>query len=144
MVLLSDLRGTKKVISENKQALFNSPRQVTLGNPNGDVTMVEFFDYNCGFCKRALDDIEFKRINYVEEVQRKVYERMIAERERIAREEAEIAAEKERIEKEKAAAGIIPAQVEPGEHEVTFTFSPTELRESEATIVAQATRCPSA
>jgi membrane protease subunit HflC len=29
-------------------------------------------------------DIEFKRINYVEEVQRKVYERMIAERERVA------------------------------------------------------------
>ena len=37
--------------------MFNSPRQVTLGNPNGDVTMVEFFDYNCGFCKRALDDM---------------------------------------------------------------------------------------
>jgi protein-disulfide isomerase len=47
----------KKVIVENKDALLNSPRQVTLGNPNGDVTMVEFFDYNCGFCKRALDDM---------------------------------------------------------------------------------------
>jgi len=29
---------------------------VTIGNPQGDVTMVEFFDYNCGFCKRALSD----------------------------------------------------------------------------------------
>jgi protein-disulfide isomerase len=47
----------KKVIVENKDVLLNSPRQVTLGNPNGDVTMVEFFDYNCGFCKRALDDM---------------------------------------------------------------------------------------
>src|SRR5262245_28851676 len=47
----------QKVIVENKEALLNSPRQVTLGNPNGDVTMVEFFDYNCGFCKRALDDM---------------------------------------------------------------------------------------
>ena len=28
-----------------------------LGNPQGDVTMVEFFDYNCGFCKRALGDM---------------------------------------------------------------------------------------
>ncbi len=46
-----------KAIVDNKQTLFNSPRQVTLGNPNGDVTMVEFFDYNCGFCKRALDDM---------------------------------------------------------------------------------------
>lgn len=28
------------------------------GNPDGDITVVEFFDYNCGFCKRALTDIE--------------------------------------------------------------------------------------
>src|SRR5690606_27325092 len=26
-------------------------------NPEGDVTLVEFFDYNCGYCKRAMDDI---------------------------------------------------------------------------------------
>ena len=30
---------------------------MTLGNPNGDVTFVEFFDYNCGYCKRALSDM---------------------------------------------------------------------------------------
>jgi protein-disulfide isomerase len=28
-----------------------------LGNPQGKVTMVEFFDYNCAFCKRALADM---------------------------------------------------------------------------------------
>jgi protein-disulfide isomerase len=28
-----------------------------LGNASGDVTLVEFFDYNCGFCKRALGDL---------------------------------------------------------------------------------------
>src|SRR5206468_10930162 len=32
-------------------------RQVTLGNPQGDVTVVEFFDYNCGYCKRAMADM---------------------------------------------------------------------------------------
>ena len=37
--------------------LFSSPHQVVLGNPQGNVTMVEFFDYNCGFCKRALADM---------------------------------------------------------------------------------------
>ncbi len=42
----------KRVISEHKDVLLNSPRQVTLGNPKGDVTMVEFFDYNCGYCKK--------------------------------------------------------------------------------------------
>jgi protein-disulfide isomerase len=27
------------------------------GDPSGDVTLVEFFDYNCGYCKRALADV---------------------------------------------------------------------------------------
>ena len=44
-------------VKDNSEALFNSKRQVVLGNPKGDVTMVEFFDYNCGYCKRALSDM---------------------------------------------------------------------------------------
>jgi protein-disulfide isomerase len=44
-------------IASNTAALFSSPHQVTLGNPRGDVTLVEFFDYSCGFCKRALPDM---------------------------------------------------------------------------------------
>jgi protein-disulfide isomerase len=47
----------KEIIAGNAQALFNSPRHVTLGNPQGDVTFVEFFDYNCGYCKRAMSDM---------------------------------------------------------------------------------------
>jgi protein-disulfide isomerase len=45
-----------ELIKSNVQQLFSSTHQVTLGNPQGDVTLVEFFDYNCGFCKRALAD----------------------------------------------------------------------------------------
>jgi protein-disulfide isomerase len=33
------------------------PGRITLGAANGDVTLVEFFDYNCGFCKRSATDI---------------------------------------------------------------------------------------
>jgi protein-disulfide isomerase len=44
------------LVRQNAQALFASAHQVTLGNPQGDVTLVEFFDYNCGYCKRALGD----------------------------------------------------------------------------------------
>src|ERR1051326_2505713 len=44
-------------IRQHKEVLFNSTHQVTLGNPQGDITMVEFFDYNCGYCKRALSDM---------------------------------------------------------------------------------------
>jgi protein-disulfide isomerase len=44
-------------VAGNAAALFSSPHQVTLGNPDGDVTLVEFFDYSCGFCKRAMPDL---------------------------------------------------------------------------------------
>src|ERR1700752_4582036 len=47
----------KGAIKANGRELFSSPRQVTLGNRQGDVTLVEFFDYNCGYCKRALVDL---------------------------------------------------------------------------------------
>ena len=44
-------------VKDNAKDLFSSSRQVVLGNPQGNVTMVEFFDYNCGYCKRAMDDM---------------------------------------------------------------------------------------
>ena len=46
-----------KAVTDLAPQLFNSPRQAVLGNPNGKITLVEFFDYNCGYCKKALDDI---------------------------------------------------------------------------------------
>lgn len=46
-----------QVVAEDRSALFDSPYQATVGNPDGKVTIVEFFDYNCGYCKRALDDM---------------------------------------------------------------------------------------
>jgi protein-disulfide isomerase len=47
----------KAAVKDNAEAIFNSPRQVVAGNPQGDVTFVEFFDYNCGYCKRAMSDM---------------------------------------------------------------------------------------
>lgn len=44
-------------VTKNAEAIFNSPRGVTVGARDGDVTMVEFFDYNCGYCKRAMTDM---------------------------------------------------------------------------------------
>ena len=44
-------------VRDQSAALLNSPYGEVVGNPNGKVTLVEFFDYNCGYCKRALDDM---------------------------------------------------------------------------------------
>lgn len=44
-------------LNQEREKLLNSPRSITAGNLTGDVTLVEFFDYNCGYCKRALADI---------------------------------------------------------------------------------------
>lgn len=44
-------------IAQNSDTIFNSPRGVVLGNKDGDVSFVEFFDYNCGYCKRAMADM---------------------------------------------------------------------------------------
>ncbi|MFG1463538.1 DsbA family protein [Xanthobacter sp. DSM 24535] len=49
--------GRKDALKAMKDLVFNSPRGVVVGNPKGDVTLVEFFDYNCGYCKHALSDM---------------------------------------------------------------------------------------
>ncbi|MGH6770352.1 MAG: DsbA family protein [Xanthobacteraceae bacterium] len=52
----ADAEKNRAAIKQHSAAIFRSPHQVTVGNLKGDVTLVEFFDYNCGFCKRALAD----------------------------------------------------------------------------------------
>lgn len=47
----------KRAIASNQDALFNDGYSYVAGNPNGDVVMVEFFDYRCGYCKKVRDDV---------------------------------------------------------------------------------------
>lgn len=44
-------------VQKNAEVIFNSPRGVIVGNRSGDVNFVEFFDYNCGYCKKAMVDM---------------------------------------------------------------------------------------
>lgn len=48
----------KKALEDNAEEIFRSKSSFVGGNPNGKVTVVEFFDYNCGFCQRAFSDIQ--------------------------------------------------------------------------------------
>ncbi len=45
-------------IKEQRDLIFSSKNQFEIGNPDADVTIVEFYDYNCPFCKRAMADMD--------------------------------------------------------------------------------------
>lgn len=51
-------RARKAVLENNHSSLYEDSYSHVGGNKNGDVTMIEFFDYNCAYCKRALSTIE--------------------------------------------------------------------------------------
>jgi len=52
-----EAKAHEAAVKEQSATVFGSPHQVVLGNPQGKVTMVEFFDYNCAYCKRAMSDM---------------------------------------------------------------------------------------
>lgn len=50
-------QGDVALIENNADAIFNDGYSWVGGNPEGDVTIVEFFDYRCGFCRRAHPEV---------------------------------------------------------------------------------------
>ena len=48
----------QELITTNHDAIFNDGFSFVGGNPDGDVTIVEFLDYRCAFCKRAFPEVE--------------------------------------------------------------------------------------
>ncbi|MGI9419756.1 MAG: DsbA family protein [Geminicoccaceae bacterium] len=48
----------KLALAERKDDLVNDPATPIAGNPDGDVTLVEFFDYRCGYCRRVLSSMQ--------------------------------------------------------------------------------------
>jgi protein-disulfide isomerase len=49
--------AVKQTVADQAGPLFSSAHQATIGNPAGTATLVEFFDYNCHYCKGALPDV---------------------------------------------------------------------------------------
>jgi len=50
-------QAATEALARHREALLNHPLSPVSGNPKGDVTLVEFFDYQCGYCKRALETV---------------------------------------------------------------------------------------
>lgn len=51
-------KAAEAAIKTKGKALYEEPTSPVAGNPKGDVVMVEFFDYNCGYCKVAFKDVQ--------------------------------------------------------------------------------------
>jgi protein-disulfide isomerase len=47
----------QQALEREQDQIFNNPADPVLGNPKGDVTVVEFFDYRCPYCKRVSDSL---------------------------------------------------------------------------------------
>ena len=45
------------LVSDHADDLFNDGYSYVGGNPDGDITLVEFLDYRCGYCRRAHDEV---------------------------------------------------------------------------------------
>lgn len=56
-LISEDEKRQSETLKKNSDALYNDERDFSIGNPDAPITIVEFFDYNCGYCKRAFPDI---------------------------------------------------------------------------------------
>ncbi len=50
-------KAARMALVAQEKSLYRSPVSYVAGNPNGDVTLIEFFDYNCSYCRRSMKDL---------------------------------------------------------------------------------------
>ena len=53
----AETKARQDIVADPSGLLFSGANQAVIGNPGGKITLIEFFDYNCGYCKRALNDL---------------------------------------------------------------------------------------
>jgi protein-disulfide isomerase len=47
----------QQMLSQNSDVILNDPNSWVGGNPNGNITVVEFMDYRCGYCRKAYEEV---------------------------------------------------------------------------------------
>ncbi|MBR9651997.1 DsbA family protein [Thalassovita aquimarina] len=55
---VAEVARDKQMVQANSDAIFNDDRAWVGGNPEGDITLVEFMDYRCGYCRKAHDEVK--------------------------------------------------------------------------------------
>ena len=55
---MAEAAADTALIADNADALFDDGHSWVGGNPDGDITLVEFMDYRCGFCRKAAPEVE--------------------------------------------------------------------------------------
>ncbi|MES0860931.1 DsbA family protein [Ruegeria sp. SCPT10] len=53
----AEAAADKDLVAANVDELFNDGYSWIGGNPDGDITLVEFMDYRCGYCRRAVPEV---------------------------------------------------------------------------------------
>lgn len=56
-VRAAEVAQTRAALAAAQSQIYDDPANVVLGNPKGDVTLVELFDYNCPYCRSAVPDM---------------------------------------------------------------------------------------
>lgn len=54
---VAQAEAQRNAVAGERARLIDPATSIVIGNPEGDITLVEFMDYNCGFCKRAMQDV---------------------------------------------------------------------------------------
>lgn len=57
MLMIGASAPASAQLPPTQQEVFFDPDAPVMGNPEGDVTIVEYFDYQCGYCKRGHGDL---------------------------------------------------------------------------------------
>ncbi|MEZ5676665.1 MAG: DsbA family protein [Thalassovita sp.] len=53
----AQVQAEQQMVQAYAKQIFEDPNSWVGGNPDGDITLVEFMDYRCGYCKKAFDEV---------------------------------------------------------------------------------------